>query len=99
MRIWLSRIWLSRILAALVLVPGLGMVALDPASAGQCTMERILVQIGNGSVEYEMTQVCPAGVTPGAQPVVVKGASWCDIKSASPATFCWGANPSITGPR
>lgn len=37
--------------------------------------------------------MCPAGVTPGTKPVVVKGAPSCDIKSASPATFCWGSNP------
>jgi hypothetical protein len=87
------RIWLSRSLAVLLLVPGLGMVALDPASAGQCQMERILVQAGDGNVQYQRKQVCPVGVTPGTSPVVVTGAPSCDITSASPATFCLGSTP------
>ena len=90
------RDWLSRALVALLLVPGLGLVTFDHASAapsGQCHWENIPVTGGGfGSVRYSRKQVCPAGVTPGAQPVV-RGAPPCDIKSAPPATFCWGSNP------
>jgi hypothetical protein len=92
------RNWVSRILVALLLVPGLGVLALDSAFAGECRLAPVPVLTANGeSATYKVTKVdCAAGVTPGAQPVVVKGAPSCDIKSASPATFCVGSLPCFT---
>jgi len=93
------RQWVSGLVATLVLVPALGMVALDPASAvaGQCRWENVSVRSQGGTgVRYERTQVdCPAGVTPtSATPVVgTSGPPPCDVAGASPATFCWGSRP------
>ena len=87
------RQWVSRVLA-LLLMSGLGLVVgpgASAASTGQCHWVNTPVKArGTAGVQYKRTRVCPAGVTPGAQPVVVKGAPSCDIKSAPPATFCWG---------
>jgi len=88
------RQWMSRALAMLLLVPSLGLVSTEFASAAQCQWKMSPVPGAvPGTIQYKRTRVCPAGVTPGAQPVVVKGAPSCDIKSAPQATFCWGSNP------
>ena len=88
------RQWMSRALAMLLLVPCLGLATTQSASAAQCQWSMSPVPGAvPGTVQYKRTRVCPAGVTPGTQPVVVKSAPSCDIKSASPATFCWGLNP------
>jgi len=90
------RQWLSGIVAVLLLAPGLGMVALESASAGGCRWENVLVTdaIG-GAVHYERKQVCPVGVTPASDPAVgdTSVPPPCDLASASPATFCWGSYP------
>ena len=91
------RRWLSRTLVALLVVPGLGLVTLEQAAAArteQCRWVNVPVKGGSlGSLRYVRKQVCPAGVTPGAPPVVPKGAPACDVKSSPPATFCVGSNP------
>jgi hypothetical protein len=91
------RLWLSRILI-LGLLTGLGLVAADPAlaaTAGKCQWKTVLVT--NGGVlgaQYKRTQVCPAGVTPSSStPAGGTSQPPCDVKSASPATFCWGSSP------
>lgn len=91
------RLWLSRILALALLI-GLGMVAADPAvaaAAGKCHWQTVLVTDGGVSgFHYKRTQVCPAGVTPSSStPAGGKQQPPCDVKSASPATFCWGSSP------
>jgi hypothetical protein len=87
------RHWMSRALALLLLVACLGLTSTESASAVQCQWKMSPVAGASpGTVQYRQKQVCPAGVTPGAQPVV-KGAPSCDIKSASPATFCLGSAP------
>jgi|GEM_PF-6700843 hypothetical protein len=83
-----------RLLAVLLLLPGLGIVALDHAAAGQCRSIDTPVQSnGGGLVTYNRKQVCPAGVTPSNAPLAggVKVSPSCDVKGSPPATFCWGS--------
>lgn len=91
------RSWLSRILAVMLLVPGLGLVALDHASAGQCRSVSVPAwDYVHSVLKYNVTQVdCAAGQTPASDPPASgsSGPPPCDLASASPATFCWGSYP------
>lgn len=94
------RQWMSRILALMLLVPGLGMVALDHASAGNCQWKGSWVPgVDPGTLQYVRTWECPAGVTPASATPAV-GASVpppCDVANAPGATFCRGSSPCFYG--
>jgi hypothetical protein len=96
------RQWVSRILAVLMLMPALGLVALDPASAGPCHWGTYVTGFNEVGVTYGQKWVCPPGVTPPSDPPAggkgsAAGTPSCDVASAPRATFCRGSSPCYYG--
>jgi hypothetical protein len=97
------RLWVSRVLCMLLLATGMGIVALDPASAGPCRWEFVKVTAPGGRlVDYVRTKVgCTGTEVPGegatgGSPIDTPGGGGpvspgCDL--VSPATFCFGPYP------
>jgi len=75
-------------------VPALGTVAPVNASAATCHSQGTWVKNpATRILMYKVKVVCPAGATSGTPSTGGNSAPSCDIKTAPPATFCWGSKP------